>query len=362
MDQQRVFYDGEAQSGAAHLLGTALVHPVEPLEDAVLGVLRDADSGIGHRQKDFRFHRLQVHVHVTAGVVVFNAVFAEVVDDAVKGFRNPVHRTGFSLEGNGHARLFRRNFQAVHRIFGDGEEIRILPLHFRGTAVQLAQADGVFHQLGHPQGFRADFCGERPDVLFLNHAVFQQLRVSGDGVERRLQFVRHVGGEILTNLRRPGNFVSVLPQLLLLLGHTADQRSDFLEIILIHMLNGLIQVQLVDRLHDFPGKPGSQPQGNEDGEYCYKCDGWGDAQKHHPHRFLVDGHPEHALVGQALRGVKLFYGKGVGVANALAETVLLRLFNFRTSFVIAHGIHVRPVVEEHRAVRSDPGNSVVVGI
>ena len=48
MDQNRVLDDGKAQSGAAHFLGAAFVHPVKPLENPVLALLRDADSVVLH--------------------------------------------------------------------------------------------------------------------------------------------------------------------------------------------------------------------------------------------------------------------------------------------------------------------------
>ena len=46
-----MFDDGQPQAGAAVLAGAALVHPVEALKDAALGLGGDADAGIFIRRQ-----------------------------------------------------------------------------------------------------------------------------------------------------------------------------------------------------------------------------------------------------------------------------------------------------------------------
>ena len=46
VEHSPVLDDGESQAGAAGLFGMAFVHPVEPLEDPLLLILRDADAGV----------------------------------------------------------------------------------------------------------------------------------------------------------------------------------------------------------------------------------------------------------------------------------------------------------------------------
>ena len=49
MHLRRMLHDRQPKPGAAGLLGVALVHPVEALEDVALVFGGDADARVGHR-------------------------------------------------------------------------------------------------------------------------------------------------------------------------------------------------------------------------------------------------------------------------------------------------------------------------
>ena len=58
----------------------ALVHPVEPFEDPVFMISRDANAGISDRQ----FSILDLDGDLAAGDVVFDGIVTEIIDDLVE--------------------------------------------------------------------------------------------------------------------------------------------------------------------------------------------------------------------------------------------------------------------------------------
>ena len=71
--------NGKPQSGAADLFGTAFVHPVKPFKYPQLGILRDANAVILYGQANLLCLFLQADPDRTAGAVVFNGVFTQVI-------------------------------------------------------------------------------------------------------------------------------------------------------------------------------------------------------------------------------------------------------------------------------------------
>ena len=71
--------DGQAEAGAAGLSGMALVHAVEPLEDALLLILRNSDSVILYDQ--YRLHVLMGYsdMHLSALIVVTDGISGQII-------------------------------------------------------------------------------------------------------------------------------------------------------------------------------------------------------------------------------------------------------------------------------------------
>ena len=190
-----VLHDGEAQPRAAGGLGVALIHPVEPLEHPALVLRGDADAGIRHRDGGGAVLRGHLHLYGAVGDVILDGVVAEVEDHLIQQPPHAddrgvaaVHRQGHPLLGGGilqvgHGLLTQG--QQVHRLRGHG-----IPL------VQLGQADDILHQRHHAGGLVVDMAHKAGHILRLHHAALDQLGAAHDALQRGLQFVGDVGGEL----------------------------------------------------------------------------------------------------------------------------------------------------------------------
>ena len=68
--------DGKSQASAAGLLGVALIYSIKPLEDPILMLSRNADTGIFHHQTII----FSMDRYPAAGNIVLDGVVAEVID------------------------------------------------------------------------------------------------------------------------------------------------------------------------------------------------------------------------------------------------------------------------------------------
>lgn len=82
MDHRRVLDDGQAQSGAAHFLGMALIHPIEPLKNAIQMLMGDADSGI----PDSNGMIPHGDGDAAARAVILDGIIAEIINHGVHQF------------------------------------------------------------------------------------------------------------------------------------------------------------------------------------------------------------------------------------------------------------------------------------
>ena len=76
-----VLHDGQPKSAAAGIAGPALVHPVEPLEDAWQVFFGHADAVVGHLDEDLLFHVIATHLGGAVLLAVAKAVGNEVGED-----------------------------------------------------------------------------------------------------------------------------------------------------------------------------------------------------------------------------------------------------------------------------------------
>ena len=114
MDGHDMFHDGQAEAGAAGLLGTALIHPIKPLEHSLLMFFRDADARVFYAQEGVAFSRADFHQNASDFVVVADGVVAEVVDQLAD--HSPVggDAGGDADAGDVHLMLAGVHFQILH--------------------------------------------------------------------------------------------------------------------------------------------------------------------------------------------------------------------------------------------------------
>ena len=78
--------DGEAEPGAADLLGVALVYAIEALENTLLFFLRDADSRVCHGNGDLVSFLLDSDRDGAPLTVIFDGVVHQVIYGAADIF------------------------------------------------------------------------------------------------------------------------------------------------------------------------------------------------------------------------------------------------------------------------------------
>src|SRR5699024_7093446 len=84
-----VFYDGKAEPGAAPLFGVALVHPVEPLEDPLMMLLRDPDAGIRDRHPRPFQGITDPDGDTAVFVVIFHGILTHIVNHLIQDLADP---------------------------------------------------------------------------------------------------------------------------------------------------------------------------------------------------------------------------------------------------------------------------------
>ena len=189
-----VLDDGKPQSGAPGLLGVALVHPVEPLENPGLVLCRDADAGVFHpHHLASRLHP-QEYLHGAPGLIVLDGVFREIVEDFIQKPPHSQHGKAGAGELQCHLLFLRHRGKRLENLLGNRADLHRLlgKLH---PLVQLGQADNVLHQIHKPGGLLTDMPQKPGLILRLYQAAFQKLCTADDGLQGGFQLVGHIGGE-----------------------------------------------------------------------------------------------------------------------------------------------------------------------
>ena len=91
----------------------ALIHAVEPLEDAALVLRRDADAGIRDADTDAAVRLRDVDADAAALTVIFDGVFAEVIDDLIKEAARADDLRALAVDGEGDLARLRRALKVV---------------------------------------------------------------------------------------------------------------------------------------------------------------------------------------------------------------------------------------------------------
>ena len=356
-----MLHDGQTEPRAADGLGAALVHAVKPLENAALAVLRDADAGVAHGENDGAVLRRDGDIDAPAGAVVLDGVVAEIVNDAVEKLRYALHRRAHALERERHVGARGLRLQTVHGVFRDAEKIAGLEHIFLTARVEPGEINDILDELRHAAGLGADLSGEGLYVLRLRKAAFEQLRISGDGVQRRFQLMGNIRRELLPDERGALDLGAVAPELRLLRGNAPQKRLDLAVLVPFIILHRVVRVNGVDGRDNLFCQPRGEQEREHEREQRHKADRLREPKHERPERELHDRETEHRPVRQPLRGVKLAVGERRGVTARLARAGLKRLADLLALEMVFHARGVRLGVEEHRAVRADPGDAVIVG-
>ena len=242
----------------------------------------------------------------------------------------------------------------------DGGGLQPVPsMPKRNGLLRPLPAQGLFHRV-----LQADVSVKRQDVRAnTESAVPQNLR--GGGVDaddfalpvqqdHALAHAAHNGIQrILLSLKR-----RLLPFELLLLGLRPPQEGHELLVSAIERCR--VQIQLGQRPHDSPGNIHRQKRGQDDRHKEHGADGLRHAKRQRQDRVLRNGQPQHRAVRQALGGIQGAEHQGGGIAQALAVAGGEGLHHLLPRQMVFTGDGL--AVVEHRAVRADPSDAVMLNV
>ncbi len=137
-----------------------------------------------------------------------------------------------------------------------------------------------------------------------------------------------------------------------------EQRGELLISVVIERM---LEVQLIERLHDAARDALCQPSGKGERHDQHDKDRLHHAHEQHARGRAADGNAQDAAVGKAARTVHRLLQKRCRIARALARAGLKRLAHLCTAGVVFKALRVGHGVEAHRAVRRDPRQAAALG-
>ena len=188
---------GEAEAGAAGLARVAFVDAVEALEDAALRLGRDAHAVVGDGEAHAAVGQ-GAHADVgpaALGPGIFDRVLGEVPDYLPEQAAHAADRSALAGDREGDLSPLRLVGERGRDLAGHGHEVGVLARELLAL-VEAGEVYHVLHQLDEARGLAAYPAQEAVAVLGAHEPVLQELRRAHYRVQRRLELVRDVGGEL----------------------------------------------------------------------------------------------------------------------------------------------------------------------
>ena len=284
-------------------------------------------------------------------LIVPDRVVREIIDQLLHLLPVGAENRLAACEGDADAVLVRLDLQLLHAVLRNGIEIERLRLLLgAGAEIQLREADNIVDELEETLRVLMNFLSEPDCILLRGNPGFNQLRVSGDRRERRLELMRDIRGEFLALRRRHDD-------ILLLALDGIQQRLQLLIGIRRPDCQRLLR-HIPDRLQELDREIPRYQHGERD----HHCGDHGDIGQH-PDENIPDsadriGAAEHRPVGEPLRVVARHAARhGLRGSCVLARPVLKRLLDLRPVQMIHHRSRLRLIVEEDGTVCRDPGDT-----
>jgi hypothetical protein len=197
-----VLGDGEAEACAADFAGAGCVDAIEAFEDALLIGEGDSDAGVGDGDNGFVIARGSAEIHAAAGRSVLHGVVEEILENFAEQAGIAAHggklgRIG-KIEGDiALAGFEKRGGSAAFDEFGDGDG---LILNIELSRFDARELQEIVGETAEARGVVANDFKEAAIIFFvLERAAEQRFGEALDGGERRLEFVRDIGDEILAD-------------------------------------------------------------------------------------------------------------------------------------------------------------------
>ena len=178
-------------------------------------------------------------------------------------------------------------------------------------------------------------------VLFVEqHQAF--IHVVGDGLKFPAPLVQHT---------------RLFAYFALLAFDAVKQRSHF---VIPLVGKGMVQVQLVEGLHDFFGKTGGQHQTKHRARHHHNKNRPEHLGQQRQNAVLGHSKAQHAAVGQALSGIAGLFHQSIGVAHTFPKAAYQRFGDFLTLVVVGQAFGRNTVIVQHGAVGSHPGDAALL--
>ena len=123
--------------------------------------------------------------------------------------------------------------------------------------------------------------------------------------------------------------------------------------------HGILQIQLVQRLHDRSGQPTGQERRQHQRHRDHHTDRLRHGKDQVQHGVLGHGQPDHRPVRQSLGAVKIALRQGHRVPGALTVAAFQRLPDLLPLQMVLHPLRLHVVVIQHGPIRPDPGDPAI---
>ena len=154
---------------------------------------RDAHAGVGYGQYNRILPVLHCGSDTSPTVIIFDGVIQKIEQNRLMQLGDSGQHGAGTPDVQGDSRQFRGILQFQCRVLQLTEQIHTDPLHIRRTLVQPGQPEDILHQSDQPLGFRINLFIKSRCISPLHQAALQQLRITGDGMQGRFQFVGNIG-------------------------------------------------------------------------------------------------------------------------------------------------------------------------
>lgn len=137
MDHDRMFYNGESQTGPADLLRMTLIDSIKTLEDPLLIRLGNPNSIIRNRKNHILIFRLYLNMDLTTLLGVLNGIINQVGNHRLKEGLLSVKKRLLTRQMQTNSLLCRFIQKLLHRSFGQFIEVDLFPVNIICTFIQM---------------------------------------------------------------------------------------------------------------------------------------------------------------------------------------------------------------------------------
>ena len=197
----------------------AFVHPVKTLKDPALFTFWNADSIVYHTVKRMSLTVSDHDTHMPILFCITDRIIRNVKKHFIQYMADALDFLGISSKFQGYIFLFRRMTEIVLYIFRKLIKVHFLKRNFTVAFIQSGQLYDICYQIGQTHSLMINPSGKFLYMICRNHSVHHQLRISGNGHQRRFQLMGYIGRKFFPDFFGLFQLFYLLPDLTVLLIH-----------------------------------------------------------------------------------------------------------------------------------------------